>query len=105
MANEFTPGPWGWEFFDTRRIALSNKTEDVLIVTADLNDHPLIDTSEANANLIAAAPDLLEACIEFAAYANCECGDDGPYKDSKCAVCLASTAIAKARREGEAQDG
>jgi hypothetical protein len=54
---------------------------------------------EQIARLFAAAPDLLAACIEIVAWATCECGNDGIYKDSKCAVCIAEAAISKAKGE------
>lgn len=71
MSETYTPGPWSWEFsrIGDRRIALSNhQGQDVMISTTDIDDHALIDVGEANARLIAAAPDLLQACESVEQY-------------------------------------
>lgn len=55
--------------------------------------HQLIGrvVKEENANLVAVAPELLEACIEIVAYGDCYCEVEKP-----CAICIASEAIYKA---------
>jgi hypothetical protein len=61
---EHTPGPW--EAYDGHDHALGHwlvLTEDHVVVCDTLFDGP---THEANARLIAAAPDLLAALIDIA---------------------------------------
>lgn len=51
------------------------------------------EEDEANARVMSAAPEMLEALIEFVAYSECHCGGD----DSKsCAYCLGTAALVKA---------
>jgi hypothetical protein len=60
-----TPGPWGWEFHPrmrTKAIALVSGKVDVLLATGDDENSWANLASEADAALIAAAPELLGAC-------------------------------------------
>jgi hypothetical protein len=60
---KFTPGPWRYELTDSME-----DDEDAFVVMSDECDIAEVvspgDTAEANARLIAAAPDLLAACKE-----------------------------------------
>lgn len=62
--SEYTPGPWVYQYFpeeDTWCIGYPGV--DGMIAMAVPNEHlPTAVSAEANARLIAAAPDLLEAC-------------------------------------------
>jgi len=53
-----TPGPWEWEWLRSERFALNGNGGDEVIGT--FRDGGM-DIGEADARLIAAAPDLLEA--------------------------------------------
>lgn len=66
-----TPGPWDWRDIDDLRQAKSTRTdgrygESVLYASYDYDRGPYLETTDANRALIAAAPDLLEACIQAA---------------------------------------
>lgn len=52
-------------------------------------------SGHAIAKLFAAAPELLEACVETVAYGNCDC-DNG---EGDCVFCLAEKAVKKAKGE------
>ena len=54
----------------------------------------LIEENIANAKLIAAAPDLLEAAEQVVAAYGCECLDEGP--KNHCPMCALQQAIRKA---------
>lgn len=58
-----TPAPWFWEYHpDVKKpIALVANQRDVILATGD-DGRSWIDVSDGDANLIKAAPDLLEAC-------------------------------------------
>ena len=59
MANEYTPGPWDCRQWDGPQwIVTSEGPQHFLATTVGGND-------EANARLIAAAPELLEALQEY----------------------------------------
>lgn len=82
--NKFTPGPWSI-VFDTD-ISAHNET---IATVAGFNTSKNED--KANANLIAAAPELLEALEPFAQFA---CSPPG---ECECHNCHARDVIAKAR--------
>lgn len=114
---QYTPGPWSWTYSDatcSRPIALDAPGGDVMTASED-EDGPRAYVSLANAALMAAAPDLLEACkaalpgLEDAIAADCPwCGGEGGWTNDDplrmvavrhkggCPVLLARTAIAKA---------
>lgn len=62
MSTQPTPGPWRWSYHpvNNERIALvsADGATDVLLCTGD-DSNAWGETSEADAKLIAAAPDLL----------------------------------------------
>lgn len=110
---EFTPGPWGLN-------SVFGPSTGVLSVTHPMwrnNSHPiarvyrrLMDErrddgthqfhdaeAQANANLIAAAPDLYVACMRLLASYGDDMGDDGvDWEDLDNAVQAAREAVAKA---------
>lgn len=85
-----TPGPWCVEH-ETEIIA----AEGQRIAEADTRSINFTGgEANANAHLIAAAPDLLAACEAATEVIDCICdGDD----KAGCVRCLVKTAIAKAR--------
>jgi hypothetical protein len=67
--SEHTPGPWVTDDIqegDKYRYVLASENEEVIARIMLLSPWGLIITAEANARLIAAAPDLLEALKAFA---------------------------------------
>ncbi len=62
METLHTPGPWHWQYHPIENgiVALASATNDVLLSTGN-GDHSWGEVSEANAKIIAAAPDLLSA--------------------------------------------
>lgn len=106
-----TPGPWGWpndskegcSSFDA--LKLRGPDGDAVIfaeIEGSANNATgafLCFENPADARLIAAAPDLLEACegaLEyFATYHNCLCGQTST-GTIVCALCKLRAAIAKA---------
>ena len=101
MSEKFTPGPWK-ATYDSQLQALIEiyNTEDRIMV-AVLPDRGTIEAMseiEANANLIAAAPDMYEA-LECACDKYCI----GYAGDSlvKCEDCVIQKALRKARGEAE----
>ena len=72
MKTKHTPGPWEMKFDIDNTVYVESKT--TLIADNLLNESDILDLSieeiqeyKANAKLIAAAPDLLEACQELIA--------------------------------------
>lgn len=104
VAGEHTPGPWtarrmhagGWDVFDPRG-------RDVVTV---YGGGVGIESREANARLIAAAPDLLEALIEALPYVE-SCEYDNGYKPGAVAKVVRNmnAAILKARATQEQTHG
>lgn len=90
-----TPGPWG---YDAERREIFSDTDEhgcgwiALVLGNDSNERRLPPGEQAaNANLIAAAPDLLAACEELLIYL----GDWDDMENETCAA--ARKAIAKAK--------
>ncbi len=76
---EHTPGPWHLQelpYDDAFRI--SGESTLHLTVT-ECADGYIPGQNEANAHLIAAAPDLLAACVEARRYLNCHDHPDACY--------------------------
>ena len=113
MSGGHTPGPWATEYRATSRGGYAQEIFDSkgeLIATAAW--YPIkysVTTTttnrEANARLIAAAPDLLEALIKALPYV--ECAEDDPaYKAGAVAKVVKNmrAALAKARQSTPAPD-
>ncbi len=112
MEANFTKGPWQVGFKDGSGIA-EEEWERTKIVTARLvpenDDLPqLIACAEpdmssdggvkevnANAHLIAAAPDMYEALEQLVDDSECYCSDQRP--EFACGFCMGRQALAKAR--------
>jgi 2-oxo-4-hydroxy-4-carboxy--5-ureidoimidazoline (OHCU) decarboxylase len=94
MSNGHTPGPWAVERADDA-YCIANVGNLVIMPCGGKVKH---DNAEADARLIAAAPDLLKACEALVAYDDMIEEDDGKlmmhYADL---VRLSRAAIAKAR--------
>lgn len=97
MESKYTPGPW------TMYGGIVSLTSDYSIKTINFDTEiahiKICQDSEANARLIAAAPDLLEACKRFISkYGtpthNCTNEERGYAED--CLVCEMEQAISKA---------
>jgi hypothetical protein len=96
---KFTPGPWVAEIdIDKDNRVTSENIDDGSATVCFMNGHWVRDTREiANANLIAAAPELLKELES-----HCEaCRQRNPDFSGKCPACLTHRAIAKAYGEGE----
>jgi hypothetical protein len=87
-AMKHTPGPWNYDRSGYSLYVNSGRE----LVTALSMDGKRLETSEANARLIAAAPDLLEALKSVIAWLDAP--DESAFSDSQLA--LARAAIAKA---------
>lgn len=97
MSAKHTPGPWtvtrppcASDELKFRVVSEATNLDVADLYWCDPNEH---DTSQitADANLIAAAPDLLAACRRILVEdGGCSCSE------GYCAWCLASAAIAKA---------
>ena len=96
MSEKFTKGPWKATYDSQLQAAIEIYNEDRIIV-AVLPDRGTIEAMseiEANANLIAAAPDMYEALILMC--------NDCTYKSAyECRVCPTDKALRKARGEIE----
>lgn len=97
--NKHTPGPWTrkkGERFKNDNIAGVRGPDGLYVVAAfDFNQHNRDSEVEANAKLIAAAPELLEVAQE--ALMNCSIDNHGGGDDLDCKFCNhARAVIAKA---------
>lgn len=112
MPKQHTPGPWVFVLARPRYWLIShveNHAGQIMVrAVAELPDnaHALpADEQEANARLIAAAPDLLAALVALVESGACLITGGTAIDDtgvSKCAWCRARTAIAELRLTGEA---
>ena len=94
--SDFTPGPWAVVGNRTKYVEarlISGLIQEVAACGPTAADKGYGPQQEANARLIAAAPDLLEALIELA-----DCGAEAWGEDRPC-VKWARAAIAKATGE------
>ena len=96
MPHSFTPGPWVvvgrlTKYVEARLVG--GLIQEVAACGPTMADEGYGQQQEANARLIAAAPDLLEALIELAA-----CGAESWGEDRPC-VKWAHAAIARATGE------
>lgn len=109
--SEHTKGPWqveeGFSVVGTRRTVTEyfvRRDGDSIAIAADILDPKTGEPSEANARLIAAAPQLLEACEELATlYAEAIGEELGEHNECECIGCDAlgrARAAIRAAREG-----
>jgi hypothetical protein len=94
QASTHTPGSWSWTYSDKecqRPIALDNGKTDVILCSEDF-DGPRGYINDADARLIASAPDLLAACKALLAETAVWEDEHGIHP----AAVLARAAIAKA---------
>lgn len=90
---KFTPGPWKLKFKKNSDWTVWGPNGYNILAIPHDDDHGDTPADKANACLIAAAPDLLEA-LESMRTRFCECPDDG----GSCDACnTSSLAIAKAQ--------
>jgi hypothetical protein len=90
---EHTPGPWKYHYdADGDHVILSDSGTIIAVTGGDGYVMRLID--EANARLLSAAPEMLEALNEFLAYSECHCT-----RTNDCAFCMGEAAIKKAQGE------
>ena len=100
----FTPGPWdfSWEIQPNGCPTVGHKGLMVCMVAHSAKEPDQKETAIANASLIAAAPELLEA-LEALEDAYCDVGPDMSREkraNGRKALIAARAAIAKARGEG-----
>lgn len=98
MAVEHTPGPWEVSPDDPHHIRLKDEYVFCWVDNEPAENEAVMATMQANARLIAAAPDLLSACEAMLGAE--ELGDRAL---GRVAAFLAETAIAKAT--GQASEG
>ena len=101
MSEKFTPGPWKATYDSQLQAAIEIYNTEDRVMVAVLPDRGTIEAMseiEANANLIAAAPDMYKA-LECACDKYCI----GYAGDSlvKCEDCVILMALRKARGEAE----
>lgn len=90
--SKHTPGPWRMEVVKV----MHGMSIDVYAPDGKRIVKDLPNSDEANARLIAAAPELLNVCEQISK-SNC-CCDDLPESDQwVCPKCMADKAIAKAK--------
>jgi hypothetical protein len=76
METKYTPGPWKAELGNRSNVWIVHYPLGPLAVIGFGGTKPIDGTNEANARLIAAAPELVEALRPFAACAEVWEGDD-----------------------------
>lgn len=100
MNTKHTPGPWilgkhGVIKAGVVRQYTNGESQDQIAMACGL-DHDNMGSQEANARLIAAAPDLLEALIELEAAQYLNFNDRDARKEWRFAIIKAKAAINKA---------
>ena len=90
---KFTPGPWSTGFVDGTKIVRESDRSQIAQVAGDYSDPTIWPIMEANAHLIAAAPDLY-AALELARE---RMGGASP--GMKAMIAQTDTALSKARGE------
>ena len=93
--NKHTPGPWKQSLPDECWIIAADGT-DIAETIGDYDDENVWPVMEANARLIAAAPDLLEALKRIMPYANTGASVQDVYTSEQPEFIAARAAIAKA---------
>ena len=107
MGSKHTPGPWKATKFNPATGEIDDcylyVEPGIAVIERKVKGHDQHDI--ANARLIAAAPDLLEALIKVTAtlawnaHGECRAIHDGPIMPSSQAIEVARAAIAKAKGE------
>lgn len=100
MKTQHTPGPWRADIRLAQTVVVSERG-----IVADIARHESSTTEQsysdeeiaANARLISAAPELLEALEQIAARENTADGFERPVLDRKQCSAIARAAIAKAK--------
>lgn len=94
-----TPGPW--EVVGSRICTVANDNERITLAKTEPGGaFAMSEQQDANARLIAAAPELLEALKAASEWLN-DMGCEHEQPDLRCVVCLVNVAINKAEgREG-----
>lgn len=96
MKEQHTPGPWHWGYFDlSDRLFIAHQDDANPEHTGFLAEMQKYNGNEADARLIAAAPELLEALRKTLCYLECDSDDHQERADHK----EAREAIAKAMGE------
>jgi hypothetical protein len=98
-ATRHTPGPWTWKWGTGDEPVVAGRAGRSTVAIC-LMQKPR--EMEANARLIAAAPDLLAWCKALAALIEC---DQEAHADDLCVRCNADAAIAKAHGSDGARRG
>jgi hypothetical protein len=96
MTDQHTPGPWRWvpePDYSWQYQDLMSASGEVVLSGEEAPDPSGIEINHANARLIAAAPELLEACETLATLLD----TDDWIATGRLAVKQAQAAIAKAR--------
>lgn len=101
---KFTPGPWEVDLENGEITANHKDSFAVLGTLYDVEDFPCLENEEqflteriANANLIAAAPELFQSLIDVLAFARLKWGNLN--EDANTVMDKAAEVIAKARGE------
>jgi hypothetical protein len=94
--SKHTPGPWAWNesFF-----GLQGATGPVLYYEGYAGMCLALEREEANARLIAAAPDMLEALLFAERHCPCGARPESPDTHPHVPGCVIAAAIKKARGE------
>jgi len=95
MSEKFTKGPWTAKYDPQLRALIQIYSTEDRILVAVLPDRGTVEAMpeiEANANLIAAAPDMYDALEEV-----CHDCDDTGTVDDECKSCSIYKALCKAR--------
>jgi hypothetical protein len=90
MTTKHTPGPWAVRFYERHETAVIKTADGDEVATVDVKCMP---DAPADARLIAAAPDLLEACEAFVV------AMDSAHDHIERSIALMEKAIAKAKGE------
>ena len=89
-----TPGPWGVAVFKSGARSVTNQSGHFVADVQGIGQ----DERNANARLIAAAPELLAACEQVVREVECHCRDYPRSPAGSCPACVCRAAIAKATR-------
>ena len=99
MQSSFTPGPWAFAKYSAKRFGLGQKGNGAFFFLQCVNDSADDPQARADARLIAAAPDLLEALRRIEEYWNQDQNETAMADACWHAINTARAAIAKATGE------